>query len=203
MFCICIIFFKYLLSISKLITDNLIYIEFHDTSYFVKNKISHQVLLIGTKHSGLYLLASSPQALLCHNNSSQLWHQRLGHASESSIQPITNKLSSAFNKLDTYEACCLAKSHRFSFTLSSTMTHKPLEVVHCDVWGPSPVISNTSFIYYVLFIDYFSRFNWMYFVLKRVKRLIFSLNSKVWLKIYSLTQLKHYSWMKELSLCQS
>lgn len=38
----------------------------------------------------------------------------------------------------------------------------PLELVHCDVWGPSPKVSFLGFKYYIVFIDDFSRYRWIY-----------------------------------------
>jgi hypothetical protein len=36
--------------------------------------------------------------------------------------------------------------------------------VHSDVWGPTPLISHNSFRYYVLFINDYTRFTWIYFL---------------------------------------
>jgi gag-polypeptide of LTR copia-type len=80
---------KSLLSISQLIADNSIYVEFNSTSCLVKDLVSHQVLLQGIKHNGLYVVtSSSPQALLCEKISPQLWHRRLCHASASVLQHL-------------------------------------------------------------------------------------------------------------------
>jgi hypothetical protein len=65
--------------------------------------------------------------------------------------------------MDLCDSCCIAKSHKIPFALSSTTASNPLEVVHSDVWGPSPVISHTGFRYYVLFTDQYSRYSWIYF----------------------------------------
>jgi len=37
----------------------------------------------------------------------------------------------------------------------------PLQLIHTDVWS-SPVMSLNGFRYYVIFIDDFSRFSWLY-----------------------------------------
>lgn len=36
----------------------------------------------------------------------------------------------------------------------------PLEIMHCDLWGPGPVTSNQGFQYYVIFVDDNSRYTW-------------------------------------------
>lgn len=39
--------------------------------------------------------------------------------------------------------------------------YKPLQLIHSDVWQ-SPVPSNTGFRYYVLFVDDFTHFTWLF-----------------------------------------
>ena len=38
----------------------------------------------------------------------------------------------------------------------------PFELLHSDVWGPYPVMSPTSFKYFVTFVDDFSHVTWFY-----------------------------------------
>ena len=45
----------------------------------------------------------------------------------------------------------------------------PIELVHSDVWGPSPVLSLTGFKYFVTFVDDFSRVTWIYLMKSRYK----------------------------------
>lgn len=60
------------------------------------------------------------------------------------------------------EPCRLGKSSRLLFSQSSFVASRPLERVHCDLWGPSPVLSNQGFRFNVIFIDNYSRFSWLY-----------------------------------------
>ncbi|RVW51507.1 Retrovirus-related Pol polyprotein from transposon RE2 [Vitis vinifera] len=70
---------------------------------------------------------------------SMVWHRRLGH-------PNTQILSHVLNSDLPVEA-----SHCF-------------DLIHSDVWGPSPISSYEKFKYYVTFIDDHSRFTWVYFL---------------------------------------
>lgn len=57
--------------------------------------------------------------------------------------------------------CCQA--HALSFRNSFSTATEPLEVVHCDIWGPTSVTAIAGFRYYVLFTDSYSRNSWIYF----------------------------------------
>lgn len=37
-----------------------------------------------------------------------------------------------------------------------------LDLIHCDLWGPSPITSVDGYRYYAVFVDDFSRFMWFY-----------------------------------------
>jgi hypothetical protein len=58
----------------------------------------------------------------------------------------------------------LAKSHRLPFNASSSTSSTPLKLIHSDLWGSAPLLSINGFHYYVLFVDDFSLFTWIYFL---------------------------------------
>ena len=60
------------------------------------------------------------------------------------------------------DACFSSKSHRLHYSYSQHQTVKLLEIIHSDLWGPSPVISRTGNRYYVIFVDDFTRYTWLY-----------------------------------------
>lgn len=53
------------------------------------------------------------------------------------------------------------KSHKLPFVESSLVSIAPLELIYSDVWT-SPVFSIDGFKYYVVFIDHFSKYVWLY-----------------------------------------
>ena len=59
-------------------------------------------------------------------------------------------------------ACPLGKSHKLPFHRSFRTSLRPLDLIHSDVWGPSPVSSNKGFRFYVSFVDDFSKYTWFF-----------------------------------------
>ncbi|KAG8492732.1 hypothetical protein CXB51_010465 [Gossypium anomalum] len=98
-------------------------------------------------------------------DSMQLWHMKLGHASEKSLQILANqgllKGAKAY-KLKFCEHCVLGKQKRVKFGIAIHKTKGILEYVHSDVWGPSktPLLGGKH--YFVTFVDDFSRRVWVY-----------------------------------------
>ena len=48
-----------------------------------------------------------------------------------------------------------------SFELNNKRSLHPLDLIHCDLWGPALVSSN-GYLYYVVFVDDHSRFTRFY-----------------------------------------
>ena len=48
------------------------------------------------------------------------------------------------------------------FDTNDQRSSHALDLIHCDLWGPSPVTSVASYRYYVSFVDDYSRFTWLY-----------------------------------------
>ena len=62
------------------------------------------------------------------------------------------------------EGCMLGKHANASFPSSKHRSKEILDLVHSDVCGPMSVESITRSMYYVSFIDDFSRKTWIYFL---------------------------------------
>jgi transposase InsO family protein len=53
------------------------------------------------------------------------------------------------------------KEKKLPFHASTRVSTFPLQLTHTEIWT-SPILSHTGFKYYIVFIDDFSRFAWIY-----------------------------------------
>ena len=58
--------------------------------------------------------------------------------------------------------CLQNESHKLPFQQLGVSTSHPLEIVYVDVWAPTPFMFIKDFYFYVIFIDYFSKYVWLY-----------------------------------------
>jgi hypothetical protein len=101
-----------------------------------------------------------------------LWHQRLGHIGEKGLQALHGKgmvegMSNCTLDFDFCEHCIYGKQNQVRFSSGATREKGILELVHSDVFGPVHVPSLGKSVYYVSFIDDFSRNTWIYFLQKK------------------------------------
>ena len=159
---------KSLLSVSKLTADYPCCIEFDSDSVVVKDKQTRQLLTKGSRQKDLYVL-ENPRFMTFYSHRQQVtsddvWHKRLGHPHQDVLQRLAANKAISINKSSSQlcEACQLGKSSRLPFSASEFVATKPLERVHCDLWGPSPVVSTQGFRFYAVFVDHYSRYSWLY-----------------------------------------
>ena len=113
---------------------------------------------------------SSIKSFACNNVSdlSMVWHRRLGHPNTQILSHVLN--SDLPGNKDRYslslecDSCKLGKSKTLPFPLHASRASHCFDLIHSDVWGPSPISSYEKFKYYVTFIDDHSRFTWVYFL---------------------------------------
>ncbi|KAL4341068.1 hypothetical protein GQ457_08G007840 [Hibiscus cannabinus] len=101
------------------------------------------------------------------DDDTKLWHMRLGHLSESGMVALhkRNLLHGVKScKLDFCKFCVLGKQTKVSFMTGKHKTEGILDYVHSDVWGPTRESSLGGSMYYVTFIDDFSKNVWVYFL---------------------------------------
>ncbi|KAL5775594.1 hypothetical protein ACOSP7_013151 [Xanthoceras sorbifolium] len=65
--------------------------------------------------------------------------------------------------------CCRAieglisrKVHKLPFSRIEIRVTHPLEIVYSNIWGPAPILSLDGFRYYIIFVDAYTRFTWLY-----------------------------------------
>nr|GEY97778.1 retrovirus-related Pol polyprotein from transposon TNT 1-94 [Tanacetum cinerariifolium] len=146
---------KSLLLVSKLTQDNPVDVVFSDPMFLIQNRHSKETLEKRRRRNGRYVLDQGNQAFFTKRSSTRttasfdLWHNRLGHVSHDIIS-VLNKLGCLYvtSVLPTplpCSSCQLSKSKRLSFDLNLKRSMHVLELVHCDLWGPSPFMSIDGF----------------------------------------------------------
>ena len=70
---------------------------------------------------------------------------------------------------DLCEHCLYVKHNHVKFPSRATRAKEILELIHSDVFGPIPIPSVGGIIYYVSFIDDFSRNTRLYFLKKKLE----------------------------------
>jgi transposase InsO family protein len=103
-----------------------------------------------------------------------LWHQRLGHIEEKSLrlqygQGMVEGMSNCSLDFDFCEHFLYGKQNWVRFPSSATRVEEILQLVHGDVFRPVSMPSLGKSVYYVSFIDEFSRNTWIYFLKKKSK----------------------------------
>lgn len=171
-----------LVSVSQL-CDSGYSVSFSSTSCHVQDPQSQKLIGTGRRRGGLYVLDelrlpvfAAPSAdlssfRLCPSSSSfYLWHSRLGHVSASRLRFLSS--TGILGNLQTHDisdcsGCKLAKFSALPFNRSTSCSIAPFDLVHSDVWGPSPIVTKGGSRYYVSFIDDHTRFCWVYLMKRR------------------------------------
>ena len=95
-----------------------------------------------------------------------LWHMRLGHPNDQALNCLFPNIKSVQNNVNlvtpTCNHCLYGKMHNISFPNSQFKASAPFELVHFDLWGPAPNLYVNGFKYYILFVDHYSRFSWIF-----------------------------------------
>ena len=68
------------------------------------------------------------------------------------------------NMMESAKLCAKGKNTKKTFPSSESKAKGILEIIHSDVCGPMSSSSLSGYVYYVSFIDDFSRKTWIYFM---------------------------------------
>jgi len=86
-----------------------------------------------------------------------IWHQRMGHINEKSLEELNILKSNNSNKF-ICEPCILAKAKRhINHNISSNKCTKYLELVQSDLFEPTQTSSFSNKKYFITFLDKFSK----------------------------------------------
>ena len=155
-----------------------IFIKFGHSRCWIRGK-NGKLLGMGTMVDRLYcldceIIQSTEAATLAtksRDSDLDVWHYRLGHASEHTIKNMAHKqLASGITlpkqaQLSFCEGCVAGKMTRKPFwSVGEIRSKRKLRLVHSDVCGPMPTESIGGNKYFVTFIDDFSRCCAVYFL---------------------------------------
>ncbi|MFS7960449.1 putative RNA-directed DNA polymerase [Helianthus anomalus] len=160
-----------LLSVQKFCQDNNVFFEFHSTFFAVKDTCTRKTLLTGPSNNGLYSLCV-PSIRPLHKvtfsavrASQDTWHRRLGHPHPDLLKsmlslfslPVSNKSLSS-----SCTSCHMGKSSKLHLFPSTFKSNNVLDLIFCDVWGPAPIKSLNGDSYFLLCVDHFTRYMWIF-----------------------------------------
>ncbi|GKA10960.1 ribonuclease H-like domain-containing protein [Tanacetum coccineum] len=146
-------------------TDNNCTIEFDAFGFSVKDFLTRHILLRCDSSGDLYPVtkpSTVPAAFV--STSSSTWHQRLGHPGDDVLRSLSSRHLISCNKERSphvCHACQLGKHVKLPFHSSISSVKQCFDIIHSDLWT-SPIVSSSGFKYYVLFLDHFSHYLWIY-----------------------------------------
>ncbi|GKC06877.1 ribonuclease H-like domain-containing protein [Tanacetum coccineum] len=145
--------------------DNKCSVEFDEFGFSVKDFLTRHILLKCDSSGDLYPVTKPspiPSALLSINPTT--WHKRLGHLGAEVLRSLISRNYISCNKETSSHIChtCqLGKHVKLPFVSSDTRVSSSFDIIDSDIWS-SPIVSVSGFKYYVLFLDHFSHYLWIY-----------------------------------------
>jgi transposase InsO family protein len=164
---------KNLLSVAQLtLSGHYVLFGPQDVKVYRDLKISETPIMEGQRLESVYVMSAESAYVdkTRKNETTDLWHMRLGHVSYSKLSVMVKKsmlkgLPQLDVRTDTVCAGCqYGKAHQLPYKESKFKAKEPLELVHSDVFGPVKQPSIGGMRYTVTFIDDFSRYVWVFFM---------------------------------------
>jgi GAG-pre-integrase domain len=141
-----------------------------------KDKLVIEVGMVRNRLFSLEITKISDKALTATTNlsESELWHLRYGHLSIGGLRLLKQKQMvyglPEISEFGLCEGCILGKHSKLPFVKGQSLrATQLLELVHTDLCGPMDTSSLGESRYFLLFIDDFSRMNWVYFLQTKVE----------------------------------
>ena len=186
-----------LLSANKFILDNQCSIHLYPFHFTVNDLSTEKVLFKGLVQEGFYpfqtSIAANQHVFAASSKAPQdIWHQRLGHPSSRILNKVAShcgiSFSTGINK-SLCSSCAMGKCSKLPFSSVSCSTSRPLELIHTDIWGPSPTVYVQGFRYYIIFVDDYTKYCWFFPLTYKSEAFLVLLISSLWLRIYCALKL--------------
>ena len=114
---------------------------------------------------------------------SELWHRRFAHLHYKALPEVRKVVTGMSEFKDGHEGvcqgCAKGKHTRRPFPSSVTKTSDILQLIHFDLSGTLPITSLGGCLYYITFIDDFSRKTSIYFLKDEAFKLFFTFKALV------------------------
>ena len=175
---LCVPTFKVdLMSVSRLTKGLNCSITFFPYWCILQDLATRRMIGLGKQRDGLYYLvalatkksvtkpSTATNRPTCNLtiSSTDLWHNRLGHASFSRLHYIAKHyLKFSVESNNACHICPLAKQSRLPFHPSVISSIKPFEIIHCDIWGRYRHPSLSGAYYFLTIVDDYTRFTWIF-----------------------------------------
>ncbi|GJV72297.1 reverse transcriptase domain-containing protein [Tanacetum coccineum] len=147
--------------------DNDVSVGFDAYGFSIKDYQIGQLLLRCDSTGDLYPVTHQPSSqtlVVLLSFSSTTWHKRLGHPRDDVLRRLEsrNLISCRKSKLSALcHACQLGKHVKLPFYNFESFVDSVFEIIHSNIWT-LPIPSESGIKYYVIFLDHFLHFVWVY-----------------------------------------
>ena len=95
-----------------------------------------------------------------------LWHAQLGHASSIRVQQLASRGLLGSVSIENFDciSCQLGKQPALPFSTSESISTDIFDLIHSDVLGPSSVSTIGGSRYFVIFVDDYSGYSWIFYI---------------------------------------
>jgi hypothetical protein len=137
---------------------------------WAKGETLNEAIIIGREENGLYKLKGRLEASMTHaiENSCELWHRIFSHINYKALPYICKAVTGLPEfKIDhegVCNGCAQGKNIKNPFLKRDNKAEGFLKLIHLDVCVPMPSSSISGYVYYVSFIEDYSRKTWVYFL---------------------------------------